>query len=220
MTRFFSAALTTTCHDAYAAIGTANSTADKARQELNDRQAQLQSSEDERTKLTQAEGDDHVKRLLDGEDSCPRKPKRVTRIANLGEDIAALKQVIPQLRERVSQAEQMVERAKESFADQVVPVTHAHREQVADATREKLSELVPLLADLLACDLVQERLVGKKFVFTNNIQIFSGRHLVTRLLECLPDKLRPTSMNEDAVLSAAEANAEALINSIKGTGDA
>src|SRR4051794_27720028 len=144
--------------------------------DLAARQQRLNEAHDKLNRLVDLEKDDLVARILDGEDSRPKKPKRMAQIENLKEEIEGLRLAMPIIQGRLREAQENRTGVQEQYTTAILPLVTAERTQALLDLRSKLSELAPALARLKASAVVQERLVGDRFTYTGGTQeIFSGR---------------------------------------------
>lgn len=197
---------------AEAAIGLTNQ-----RAELAEREQRLSAAETELNRLVDLEKDDLVARILDGETSRPKRPRRLSRIENLKEEIEGLRLAMPVIRGRVRNAQDGVTAAQEAYTTAVLPLICAERSSALEEVRSKLSELAPLLARLIAPDLVQGRLVGEHFTFLGTLpDVFSGTIVAHRFIQYLSDRLRPPELSLGLVTMAAQRAADSFTRAIQG----
>jgi hypothetical protein len=215
--RGFPTDLLETLTAARAACGEAATGLMDQRAELADREQRLSAAETELNRLVELEKDDLVARILDGEMSRPKRPRRLTRIENLKQEIEGLRLAMPVIRGRVRNAQDGVTAAQEAYTTAVLPLICAERSSALEEVRTKLSELAPLLARLMAPDLVQERLVGEHFTFLGSLpDVFSGTIVAHRFIQHLSDRLRPTELSPGLVTRAAQRAADSFTRAIQG----
>ena len=190
----------------------------KQRAELSDREQRLEATEAELTRLVELEKDDLVAHILEGETSRPKRPRRLARIENLKQEIEGLRLAMPVIRGRVRNAQDGVTAAQEAYTTAVLPLICAERCSALEEVRLKLTELAPLLARLIAPDLVQQRLVGEHFTFVGSARpdIFSGTIVANRFIQHLSDRLRPPELSPGVVTMAAQRAADSFTRAIQG----
>ena len=188
-----------------------------AESDLTERTAQLSSAEQELERLLTREKDDLVARILDGAPSRPSRPRRLTRIENLKQEIEGLKLALPLLQGKVNQSKGAVASAKDAYASAILPAICAERSSALEELRAALGTLSPILVRLAAPDAVQERLVGKHFTFTGEQpEIFSGAMVVRRFVQHLADRLRPPELEIEVIDQQVGVAADQLVNALKG----
>lgn len=187
------------------------------RVELTEREQRLAEAEAELSRLVELEKEDLVARILEGETSRPKRPRRLTRIENLKQEIEGLRLAMPLIRGRVRNAQEGVTAAQEAYTTAVLPLICAERSNALADVRAKLAELAPLLARLIAPDLVQERLVGQHFTFLGTRpDVFSGTIVAHRFIQHLSDRLRPPELAAPLITGAAHRAADGLTRAIQG----
>lgn len=139
---------------------------------------------------------DHSKRLLDGLDACPDKPKQRTRIRNLSDDIAAIDVILPTVSSRVSEATDSVRIEKANLGSAIAPQLATLKLQELAEFRDRFHDIIKSAAKLVALDRVQERLLGPKFTVNGSIpaDLFSSERLIDAFLKDLPERLK---LNEE-----------------------
>ena len=168
-------------------------------------------------RLLEREQEDLVARILDGEESRPQKPKRRSRIENLKQEIDGLKLAIPVLQGRVGQAKSALAEAEELYSNSMLPVVCSTRSSALEDVRDRLASLAPALVTMVAQDIVQRRLVGDTFVFTEpGLELFSGEYVAKTFVDQLGDRLRPPALEFSNLKKLAEAEALEFINSFNG----
>jgi hypothetical protein len=170
-------------------------------------------------RLEPAEEADAARRIIDGADAAPEKPKRVSRIKNIRERL-------PHLSAAITLQERRVDEARAAIGPKVLPVTSASLRLVAAVQGDALTKIqtaldavAPSFACLLAADHILAGLVG-----TSGFAIpvdapppINGARLLEGLLKNIPPNLRPASLEVGALASAASAISQPIIAEVKGT---
>jgi hypothetical protein len=151
------------------------------------------SASEELERLLEYEQNDHVKRVLEGDRAAPKKPKRLTRIANLNEQIAGIDMALPIHRRRVGEARSALSEANAKVAEAVLPSLVAQKTNALEQCSEPLERLIDALVDLAAVDALQERFAGPdgSILVTSEIDagaLFSGRIILDRFRKSLPPR--------------------------------
>jgi hypothetical protein len=158
--------------------------------ELSDRRA---AAVEERDRLLEREQSDHVIRVLDGEQSAPKKPKRLTRIANLQDEIAGIDLAIPIHQGRVQEASARRNAARENVAEAVMPSILDQKVEAFARCAQPLAELIDALVDAAAIDTFQDQFAGAggALPISNGVdrgKLFSARIILDRFLKTLPPR--------------------------------
>lgn len=177
--------------------------------ELESKERSLRSdfseAEIELARLLDLEQNDHVKRVLDGDEAAPRKPKRLTSIANLREQIEGFKLAFPIHEQRVTDARRSLRDAEEKAGEAILPAILKQKAELFQACSEPLETLLSALIEVAAFDDVQQHfarsdggiIVGKGIESKN---LFSARAILAKFQRALPDRFK--ALAEDTLLSA------------------
>ncbi|MBS0297426.1 MAG: hypothetical protein JSR45_14045 [Proteobacteria bacterium] len=189
--------------------------------DLRARETAAEAAELERQieRLVEAEKRDAARRFLDGEDAVPANAARRKKLqlarARLGEANASA----PLLAERRAAALAQLRTAQDDLTGKVLTTFNDARQAHATRIRDAIERLLPDLADLIALELVQTKLVGTKFEFNRESgvpELFSGEVVAKRFIESLPARLRPPNFNLDAAMELATAEARRLTETLEG----
>ena len=171
----------------------------------------------ERDHLRLVEERDAAVRLLDGEDAAPRKTRRVNRLARLNAEAPALAAAIVQQEARVADAEGAVEAPRQPFVAATLAIVEDLQQAAVAEAREKLSELLPVAARLIAADQLRLALIGERFPMPRDrIPPFRGLSLVRAFVEAIPERLLPPALAETRLLDAAREISSDIIKQVKG----
>jgi hypothetical protein len=177
----------------------------------------LETSKSELRRLVEFETADHVERILAGEDSRPKKPRRLKRIENLQHEIQGIELALPVAKGRASEAQRNATAASAAYNSSILPIVCDERLRAAAELRDAIAALTPLLVRLFAADMVQERFVGREFRFTGEVgDQFSGQIVATNLLRAIPERLRSPAIGKDVLIEAARGVAEEFIQQLQG----
>lgn len=204
--------------NAFAAIAAARANVDAERAKLAALMRQKDDEAEERTRLREAEESDAARRLVDGPDSAPEKPRRKSRLRNLDDNAPALVAAITLQKGRIADAEAAI-------APLQIPLVAASLQIVADVQgdgmtqiRESLAGVGDAAARLLAADQIMAATVG-----TNGFPVprgaplpINGSQLLSNFLKAIPETLRPATLNPEELGSAARAISHPIIAEVKG----
>jgi hypothetical protein len=180
---------------------------------------QLEAAQVERRRLIEAEQHDVAIRLLNGEEvGASAKPRRLSKIARLTEQIDGLTAALPLLDSRIQQRKRELEEARAPFiAASLRVVVGVQESAVADA-RLALERLARPIAEILAADMIQRQTAGDRFSVGEGLPIpFSGLRVVEKLLAAVPDRLRPPSLEAELLRENATQLAEQILTKIKSS---
>lgn len=151
------------------------------------------SAVDEFERLTEMEQQDHLVRILDGEQAAPVKPKRQTRISNLRETIAGIDLAMPVLQTRLDNAMSIVADRDEDLKRAILPIIAAWKAEALSKCADPLILLLEELAHLAAIDAVQKQYLepgqGVRLSEKHGIEnLFSGHAMLTKFKSSLPPR--------------------------------
>lgn len=176
----------------------------------------LQTDEAKRSRLVEAQDNDAALRHLDGDAAAPDKPQRAKTLAALNEKIPRRKAAIPILKAREAEAAAAVKVAQLPFAGAVMEAVSMIQEPAAERVRAILAELAEPLIEILAADFVRLGTIGDRFsIPIGKTPPFNGGTVVSKLLNALPDRLRPAELSLQRLEAQARAAATIAISSIK-----
>jgi len=188
-----------------------------ARDKVDDHKSRLAAANAELARALDLEREDNVRRILDGDDARPVKPRRLSRIENLRNELAGLEGAIPVLQDRADDAAAAVEKARVDFNTTLLPIIAAARSTAADRLRDQMRALAPAIAALLAIDIVQARILGEKFEFHGAISdVFSARIVVEKLLGGIGGRIRAPDLSSVEIERAAGDIAARFVAEIEG----
>lgn len=164
----------------------------------------ISQAQDELDRLSDLEQQDHIKRVFDGENAAPKKPKRLARIANLREQIAGYKLALPVQEQRLAKARQNLSDAQESAGEAVLPELLELKAELFQACAEPLQALLKSLIEVAAFDDVQKHfakdngsiVVGKAI---DAKTLFSAQTILTKFRQSLPERFK--DLAADTLLS-------------------
>jgi Asp-tRNA(Asn)/Glu-tRNA(Gln) amidotransferase A subunit family amidase len=181
--------------------------------------SQREESSKELARLLELEQADHISRVLDGERAAPKKPKRLTRIANLREEIAGIDASIPVHENRLKDARQRLEAAKQKIGEVVLPPIIEQKAQAFAACAAPLHDLLEALFDAAAFDVLQEQFAGSSGLKVTNLAnqsgLFSAQIILDRFKKALPPRFvdlaaERISGSHEAITKKAKAIAEEI----------
>lgn len=176
------------------------------------KRSELTSKQSELDRLLDLEREDHVKRVL-GEDAAPERPKRLTRISNLNDDITGLSGAIPILEGRLKELQSQRSKVAADRPGKILPILRQSRQQVADEIREKLEALMPLAAQLHAFQVIQDRIVGALGRHAT-AEDFDAQKLVEAAFCKMPSRLKPGGASTIALQAQSEQFAADMLQKI------
>lgn len=191
------------------------SKASSLRKEKEEAQAELE-------RLLDLEQNDHVKRILEGDKAAPKKPKRLTRIANLREQIAGIKLAMPIHDNRVTVAREKLAEAQQHAGEEIIPALLQQKSTLLDKCAEPLEALLASLVEVAAMDDVQRHFskADGSIVLTEALQrnnLFSAQALLKKFRQTLPDRFK--DLAKQSLLNideAVEAKSQTIIHQIGG----
>ena len=128
---------------------------------LNTTKIELARDSDELDRLLKLEQGDHVTRVLDGEEACPRRPKRLTRIGHLRDDVEGRKAAIPIIKARISATRRSRDQAVSAKPAVILPLLRQSRDLALQETRDQIAAVMPAAAKLVAHELLLQKLLGE-----------------------------------------------------------
>jgi hypothetical protein len=151
-------------------------------------------------RLIDLERTDHAARVLDGEDAAPKKPKRLTRIANLQETLAGTALAIPIQQARLSEAEMRAQECQQEIAEAIIPDLFNLKEVRLNRCEGPLSELIEAMIDAAAVDVLQEKISrsGTRLVLRQGLtpeRLFSAGAILTKFRKNLPPRFLDLTAN-------------------------
>jgi hypothetical protein len=168
--------------------------------------------------LSRKHGELSVSRIIDGE-VCDTELADVESLrTKAARRLRSLQAAEPESLARIDQAGAEIERAKQRKVEVVLPATHHVREQKAEAFKAALDTIRPALQALVATDILQNRLIGRRFEFSAlpGGLPWLAHPVVKAFVEAIPSRFRPT----DFVMSAIEEGATGLVAEIERDVDA
>lgn len=173
---------------------------------------ELTSKQSELDRLLDLEREDHVKRVL-GEDTAPERPKRLTRISNLNDDITGLSGAIPILEARLKELQRHRSQIAAERPGKLLPILRQSRQQITDEIRDKLAALMPLAAQLHAFQTLQDRIVGPLGRHAT-ADDFDAQKLVEATFCKMPSRLKPSGSSTIALQARSEQFAADMLQKI------
>ena len=152
---------------------------------------ELEEAQIELDRLLDLEQNDHIKRVLDGDDAAPKKPKRLTRIANLQETIAGVKMALPVSKERTQKAREQLRQIDQAANQAVLPHLISLKSDLLRECELPLRYLIELLVSAAALDEAQDRFSAsdRSFIVPEGIDpasIFSAKIILEKFKKNLP----------------------------------
>lgn len=158
-------------------------------------QSDLTRDSDELERLLKLEQEDHVTRVLEGEEACPRKPKRLTRIGHLRDDVEGRKAAIPIIKARIATTRHHRDNAIAAKPAVVLPLLRESRESALQELRSQIKAVMPAAAKLVAHELLLQKLLGENASVKEihgSTADFNALKLVEAFFEQMPPRLRPS----------------------------
>lgn len=154
---------------------------------------ELSEAEEELGRLLDLEQADHVARIIDGEAAAPKKPKRLTRIANLQDRIAGIQLALPIQQQKALEARGNCDRIKGEIGADVLPSILALKASAFQACAKPLSELLDALVEVAAIDGLQAHFSGPKGTILvqgglDVTQLFSAHKILDKFKKNLPPR--------------------------------
>lgn len=174
-------------------VALANNEVQRREVKLEEIDNELQTASDELARLQEMEREDNVRRVLEGLDLVPLKPKRQTRINNLEERIVALRLARPVQENLVLEAHQARRKVQDELSAATIPHLSKARLAALEKCSAPLNSLIEALVDTAALDVVQDRLVGSEFGAAEDVDV-SGMFRATIMLETFLKALPPRLM--------------------------
>ena len=173
---------------------------DESEAKASDLRREREAAHEELERLIELEQSDHISRVLNGEESAPKKPKRLTRIANLREAVAGIDLALPIHRHRVEDARERLTLAREEASQAVLPDILAQKVAAFERCAEPLEKLVDALIEAAAVDLLQEQFAKADGTLriSGNIdreKLFSARVILDRFKKSLPPRFAALAEN-------------------------
>lgn len=185
--------------------------------------AQLERRQDaadvERFGIREAEEADAVRRLIDGPDAAPEKPRRRNRMKVLDDEAPVLAAGILEFKNRAKAATAEIEPLKVPLAEASLRLVGEVQGDGIVEMREALSQLAPAAARLLAGDHILAQTVGTSgFPVPPGAPLpVKGSLLVEKLIGAIPPVLMPDSLKPDELAAAARAISTPIISKLKGS---
>jgi hypothetical protein len=153
--------------------------------------------------------------LLSGEPMV-ENPARARKVERLKSELEGYPGAIAAARQRVRNLERDLDPVTFDYTDAVLSMVTAGREAAMIEIREALAELAHSLARLGAFDLVQHRLIGGRFKFnsTKHANLALGAPLILPMIGKVPDKLRPSALDEGEFATSMDRLATEIIGTI------
>lgn len=179
--------------DAKSALEVAKAAASEIHDKLTNLRDQRSDALTEFERLSEMEQQDHLTRVLDGDDAAPIKPKRQSRITNLRERVAGIDLAIPVLQARLDRAYGAVKECEHDLQRVLLPIIATWKSHALSDCSKPFAEILDGLANLAALDAVQDSLVlpgrGVRLSEQHGIEnLFSGRNLLTKFKASLPPR--------------------------------
>jgi hypothetical protein len=154
----------------------------------------------EMLRLVDLEQADNLARVLDNAEKAP-KPKRLTRISNLQEQIATIDLALPIQEGKVRDARNRVSQVRDDVAAAVLPSFLAQKSVAFERCAEPLKHLIDALVDVAAMDALQEQFSGASgsLRLTNQVarqKLFSARVILDRFKKSLPPRFAELAADE------------------------
>lgn len=148
---------------------------------------------EELERLLELEQQDAVTRALDGEEAAPKKPKRLTRIGNLNEQVASIDLALPIHQRKLDEAYSRLEDANAKVCEAILPEILEQKSAALQACAEPLKRLVDVLVELAAIDALQQRFSASDGSIRISGEIdarnlFSARAIIERFRKSLPPR--------------------------------
>lgn len=186
---------------------------------LETTQSDLARDNDELDRLLKLEQEDHVARVLEGEGACPRKPKRLTRIGHLRDDVEGRKAAIPLIKARIATTRHHRDNAISAKPAVILPLLRESRDQALQETRDQIAAVMPAAAKLVAHELLLQKLLGEK-ASVKEIHgtgpDFNALKLVEAFFEQIPLRLRPSQEELKTFPPAYQAEFRTAYDAING----
>lgn len=176
----------------------------------------------ELARLVQLSAEDHAKRLLDGADAAPDKPKRQSRIENLKSSIAGREAALPILDQRIADAQAELGAAQIAFNSVTMEAIGKSRKAAFRDVKAAFDQFVDRAVNLVAHDRLQIELLGRgaiKFnVTSGDLDLINGEAVMRKVFGSLPERLRLSPTETDAFWQKAQAAAQKSISSLNTNG--
>jgi len=171
-------------------------------------QFDLKTKKEDLARQREADQRDRAVRLVDGPAAAPEKASRSRKISRLDDEIPALMAALPLLDERIAEKERALEAARRPSDLAMLGVLGELQGPAIDQIQATLATLADPAVDLLASDIVRVRTVGDKYTSGGDQPvILSGSITVRKMIDGLPRRFRPASLNYDQLHRAAFARA-------------
>jgi hypothetical protein len=180
--------------------------------------SELSKSQAEIDRLVATEQRNAGKRLLDGDDTVPPNPRRKVRVAALRDKIEAARGALELIEQRIGEASQKLNTAWAAHTSNVIAVCSACKVEGVAAIRDALAAVTPALRNILAAQLAQDTMIGKRFQVPPNVAagLFHGESVVKKFVETLPERFKPKGWELDALVADATPLAAELTLTIEG----
>lgn len=189
--------------------------ADTLRHDTRDAELELE-------RLLDLEQSDHVRRILDGDKSAPKRPKRLTRIANLKEQIAGAKLAMPVHQRRIEECQTKLAEARQEAGEKIIPAILDRKIALFQSCAEPLEALIASLAEVAAMDNVQRHFANSdgSIVLSdalNKNSLFSAQAVLRKFRQTLPERFRDlASQSLLNIDQAVEEKSRKIIQQIGG----
>lgn len=176
----------------------------------------LHDDEVKRARLIELEDEDQALRHLDGEDTVASKPQRTKTLATLADKIPRRKASIPLLKQREAEAASEAEAALAPFTAAIIEAVSLIQQPATEQIRAILAQLRQPLCDLVAADMIRLGTIGERFsIPAGHSAPFKGSVVVRKLVDSIPERLRPPELAFDRIETQASSIATAAILQIK-----
>lgn len=198
---------------AHRAIVAALAAVEAAEGKLRELQAADKADRAERDRL-QAEADTaEALRALDGDEAAAPDGGHSERLATLAKAIPARTAAIKMQQDRVAEAEAALRAIRVDLADPVIRHVSEMQQAAVDRVREKLAELAPDFAALVAADQIRDALLSERFIVPDGCPMpIGGRFIFDAFAEHLPKRLQVENLRETTLSAAREMAGQAITN--------
>jgi hypothetical protein len=166
---------------------------------------ELEEAKEKRASLQDAEDHDAAQRLLDGDGAAPAKPRRTSTIADLTQRIPALAAALPIQDERIAELQARLSDQRTAVSEPVFGLVASIQQPAANDLTATLGALAEPLAALVAADMVRESLImGSVLLPAGKRPPFAARPLLEKFLAAIPDRFRPSNLNQELIAARAQ----------------
>lgn len=211
------AALIERARGEHAAIAAERSSLNSEHEKLAGLRVEKSRLEGERDDLRSRQDTDAAKRVLDGEGSAPKRPRRVSRLAELDGRIPELAAAIRLQEQRVAGLEAESKKPNLSYVAAVLDITGAMQGEAIEGLRSALAGLAPQLATIIAAGQIRAGTIGDRFPVPPGVTPpMHGGKVAQSFAAALPDWLRPAELDGAALREVASAASQPILAQIKG----